>query len=112
MTAIWGNNPLTVTGVVPIYIKNSGQQIETVMVRSILIALQINEIPIRTLCGGKAICGQCLVRILKNRQHLSPIQPREASALQRLGADPDMRLACQTYAGKDVEIEIINYGAG
>ena len=97
---------------ISIFIKNNGQQIETVMVRSILIALQVNEIPIRTLCGGKAICGQCLVRILKSRQYLSPIQPREASALQRLGADPDMRLACQAYPGKDIEIEIINYGAG
>ena len=96
---------------VSISIKNNGRQIETVMVRSILIALQVNEVPIKTLCGGKAICGQCLVRILKGQQYLSSVQPREALALQRLGADPDMRLACQTYPGKDIEIEIINYGS-
>ena len=97
---------------VSIFIKNSGKRIETIMVRSVLIALQINEIPIKTLCGGKAICGHCLIRILKGQQFLSPVQPREASALQRLGAEPNMRLACQTYPGKDIEIEIINYGSG
>lgn len=96
---------------VSIYIKNSGQRIETVMVRSILVALLVNEVPIKTLCGGKAICGQCLIRIVKGKQFLSPVQLREASALQRLGAGPDMRLACQTYPGKDIEIEIINYGS-
>jgi adenylate cyclase len=98
--------------VLSIFIKNNEQQIETIMVRSILVALQINEVPIKTLCGGKAICGKCLIRILKGRQYLSPVQPREAAALQRLGADPDMRLACQSYPGKDIEIEIINYGSG
>ncbi len=97
---------------VSIFIKNSGQRIETIMVRSILISLQINEVPIQTICGGKAICGKCLIRILKGQQYLSPVQPRESAALQRLGAEPDMRLACQTHAGKDIEIEIINYGSG
>jgi len=96
---------------VSIYIKNNGKRIETVMVRSLLIALQINEVPIKTLCGGKAICGQCLVRILKGKQFLSPVQPREAKALERLGTEPDMRLACQTYAGKDIAIEIVNFGS-
>ncbi len=96
---------------VSIFIKNSGREIQTVMLRSILVALQINEVPIKTLCGGKAFCGKCLVRILKGQQYLSPVQPREASALRRFGAGPDMRLACQTYPGKDIEIEIINYGS-
>lgn len=96
---------------VSIFIKNSGKRIETIMVRSILIALQVNEIPIKTRCGGKAICGQCLIKVVKGKQFLSPVQPREAMALQRLGADPEMRLACQTYPGKDIEIEIVNYGS-
>ncbi len=96
---------------VSIFIKNNQQQIETIMVRSILVALQINEVPIKTICGGKAICGKCLIRIVKGQKYLSPVQPREAAALKRLDADPDMRLACQTYPGKDIEIEIINYGS-
>ncbi|BCO09491.1 hypothetical protein GF1_18670 [Desulfolithobacter dissulfuricans] len=94
-----------------IFIKNTGQRIETTMVRSILVTLQSHGIPIETVCGGKAMCGKCVVRVLEGQQFLSPVNSREAKRLEAIGADENMRLACQTYIGRDVAIEIINFGS-
>lgn len=93
-----------------ITIINSGQVINGNMARSLLVLLQINEIPIQTLCGGKAFCGKCLLKVVSGKKYLSPVRESERVRLKALDAGEDMRLACQTYAGRDIEIEIINFG--
>lgn len=93
-----------------ITIRNTRQTINGSMVHSLLVLLQTNEIPIQTICGGKAFCGKCLVRVISGKHNLSPLLEREQIRLDALGAAEDMRLACQTYAGRDIEIEIINFG--
>lgn len=95
-----------------IHIKNNGMTVETIMVRSILVTLQLEDVPIRTICGGQAVCGQCAVRILSGHRFLSPKTPREEKRLAAMKADEHTRLACQTYAGGDIEIEIVNFGSG
>lgn len=92
---------------VKITIANNGQQIETTMVHSLLVSLQVNEIPIQTECGGRAMCGKCLIRLIDGEGKVSPKTPCEIQRLKSLVAGEDMRLACQTFAGKDLEIEII-----
>ena len=94
-----------------LHIKNTGTTIETIMLRSILVSLQLAEVPIKTVCGGKAACGQCVVRILAGHRFLSPKMPREEGRLMAMGADAHTRLACQTYAGGDIEIERVNFPA-
>jgi ferredoxin len=79
--------------------------------RSILNTLLAGGFPIDTVCGGKAQCGRCLIRIRSGQRFLSPPTPAEKARLAALGADrtdPESRLACQSYARGDVEIEVVN----
>jgi ferredoxin len=75
---------------------------------SILNVLLRNRFPIDTICGGRAICGRCLIRIRSGDAFLSPVGEREAVRLAALGAGPGMRLACQCHTRGEVEIDVIN----
>jgi len=75
---------------------------------SILNLLQRNGIPIQTICGGRAQCGRCLIRILSGAEGMNKKNQREIIRLQAMNAGQDMRLACQCYTRGDIEIEIIN----
>ena len=79
--------------------------------RSILNTLLVGGFPIDTVCGGRARCGRCLIRIRSGERFLSPTTTAETKRLAALGADrtdPESRLACQSYARGDVEIEVVN----
>jgi len=65
-------------------------------------------IRIRHDCGGKALCGTCRVRVVAGAAGLSPITERERLRLEAIGAGPEERLACQSYAIRDVELELPN----
>ena len=80
-------------------------------VRSILNTLLAGGFPIDTVCGGRAQCGRCLIRIHSGQRFLSPPTPAEETRLAARGADrtdPESRLACQSYTWGDVEIEVVN----
>lgn len=79
-------------------------------VRSILVSLQQQGIPIQTLCGGRARCGRCAVKVVAGDRLLSAAGPREIERLQAMGAPEGVRLACQTFPRGDVLIEILNPG--
>ena len=91
-----------------IHIVNTGQKVETDLVRSILVSLQLHAVPIMATCGGRAQCGKCVVRIVKGSQYVTKKAASEAERLTAIGADDACRLACQTYTRGDVEIEILN----
>ncbi len=79
--------------------------------RSILNTLLAGGYPIDTVCGGRAQCGRCLIRVRSGNRFLSPRTPAEAARLKALDVDhsePESRLACQSYARGDVEIEVVN----
>jgi ferredoxin len=78
------------------------------MTTSLLNVLLRHAFPIDTVCGGKAVCGRCLLRIHSGEAFLSPIREREAARLAALKAGPGMRLACQCHTRGDIEIEVIN----
>ena len=91
-----------------IYVHNIEKKISTNLVTSILVTLQIHDIPVENLCGGRAKCGKCAVRVLKGMKYLSTIKPLEKQKLRQMNAGEDIRLACQSYIRGDVEIEILN----
>ncbi len=93
-----------------IIIKKSGKRVESNPVTSILNILQRNDIPIETYCGGRAKCGRCLLHIAAGADKMNPRGKAEIELLRSLGAGENMRLACQSYARGEVEIEIINPG--
>jgi ferredoxin len=56
-------------------------------------------------CGGHARCGTCLVTVVSGGEHLSEKGTAETRVLQALRAEPDQRLACQTWARGDATIK-------
>ena len=90
-----------------ITIQNSGKTIEASPAVSILNNLLRKEISIAHVCGGKAVCGTCQIKIIHGTEHVNKKNNAEVKRLASLGNPPDRRLACQTYAFDDITIKIL-----
>jgi len=64
------------------------------------------RVPHASICGGKARCSTCRVRVISDRSILPPVSGREAYVLARVGAgaNPAIRLACQLRPKADVAV--------
>ncbi|MDH3240674.1 MAG: adenylate/guanylate cyclase domain-containing protein [Alphaproteobacteria bacterium] len=62
---------------------------------SVLEASRAKGIPHASVCGGRGRCSTCRVRIGEGLEGLDPPLPAERQVLDRVGAAPDTRLACQ-----------------
>jgi adenylate cyclase len=62
---------------------------------SVLEASRAKGIPHASVCGGRGRCSTCRVRVGQGLDSLNPPQPAERQVLDRVGAAPDTRLACQ-----------------
>jgi adenylate cyclase len=73
---------------------------------SVLEASLRYKIPHASVCGGRARCSTCRVRIVSDRGSLPRPSGREAFVLSRVGAsrDPSIRLACQLRPQTDVAV--------
>jgi len=73
---------------------------------SVLEASLRHKIPHASVCGGRARCSTCRVRIVSDRFALPRPSGREAFVLARVGAsaDPSIRLACQLRPQSDVAV--------
>lgn len=71
---------------------------------SLLAAAATAGVPVNHRCGGHARCGTCLVTVVEGAEHLSEMGAAEARVLQALRAQPDQRLACQTWARGEVRV--------
>ena len=62
------------------------------------------NIPHASVCGGRARCSTCRIRVISDRSALPRPSGREAYVLQRVGAsaDPAIRLACQLRPASDI----------
>lgn len=81
---------------------------------SILNILLRNGVAVSHLCGGKAVCGTCRIRVLEGEENLSPMREAEKVRLlegRKDGTLPEhVRLACQTYARGDIKIQVLASG--
>lgn len=73
-----------------------GGTLEVPVGRSILEAVRAAGIPHASICGGRGRCTTCRVRIGRGLEALPEPNRLESRALARIGADPNVRLACQT----------------
>jgi ferredoxin len=91
-----------------IHLLDTGEVFEADLVTSLLVCLQRNGKNLQAMCGGRAQCGQCAVRIVRGTKFLTRMGEAERARLDAIGADEDVRLACQTFTRGDVEIKILN----
>ncbi|MFL6813744.1 MAG: adenylate/guanylate cyclase domain-containing protein [Bradyrhizobium sp.] len=73
---------------------------------SILEASLRFNVPHASVCGGRARCSTCRVRVVSDRSALPLPSGREAYVLARVGAgnNPSIRLACQLRPQNDVAV--------
>ena len=81
----------------------SGQSIAVVPGTTVLEASRMLRIPHASVCGGKGRCSTCRVRIRAAADALPPPSAVETAVLRRIGAAPNIRLACQLRPRADVE---------
>lgn len=72
--------------------------------QTLLEALRAAHIPHTSVCGGRARCTTCRVRVGAGREYLPVPGALEAAALKRIKADETVRLACQARPMVDVAI--------
>ncbi|MCC6179962.1 MAG: adenylate/guanylate cyclase domain-containing protein [Chloroflexi bacterium] len=81
-----------------------GRRIEIAAGTSVLEASRAAGIPHASLCGGRGRCSTCRSRIGPPSAVLPPPSSEEARVLRRVGAPPNVRLACQLRPTADVTI--------
>jgi adenylate cyclase len=70
---------------------------------SVLEASLRNNVPHASVCGGRARCSTCRIRVIGDCKLLPEPSKREAFVLNRVGAaDPSIRLACQLRPTQDL----------
>lgn len=81
-----------------------GRRVPIAAGTTILEASRGAGIPHASVCGGRGRCSTCRVRIGQGLENLTPPSDDEAKVLKRIGAAPNVRLACQTRPVQDVEV--------
>ena len=70
---------------------------------SVLEASLRNNVPHASVCGGRARCSTCRIRVIGDCSTLPEPSQREAFVLKRVGTeDPSIRLACQLRPEADL----------
>ena len=82
----------------------NGRKVKVASGTTILEASRIGKIPHQSVCGGKGRCTTCRVRIVSGTGELPPPNAHEVRAIERVGIDDDMRLACQLRPTRDVSV--------
>ncbi len=82
-----------------------GREVVVPLGTTILDASRMAGIPHASVCGGRGRCSTCRVRVAGNLQSLPPASAEETKVLARVGAAPNVRLACQTRPTARVVVE-------
>src|SRR5262249_4059154 len=72
-----------------------GQKVVVPAGFSVLEASRFAKIPHASVCGGRGRCSTCRVRIVQGGAFTPPASVEERRVLDRVGAPPNVRLACQ-----------------
>lgn len=81
-----------------------GRTLQVPLGFSVLEASRAQGVEHLALCGGRARCSTCRVRVRGNNAHLPPPGPDERKTLERVHAPSDVRLACQLRPLGDIEV--------
>ncbi len=75
---------------------------------TILDLLEREGISPENLCGAIGKCGNCMVRIVKGEENITPLTFKEKQLLGNVFFITHERLACQTKLLGDVTIKLVN----
>jgi adenylate cyclase len=81
-----------------------GQTIRVPRGWSVLEASRSFHLPHAAMCGGRARCSTCRVRVTAGQDVCPPPAKDELETLARIGAPPDVRLACQLRPEGDIAV--------
>ncbi|HEV2041845.1 MAG TPA: 2Fe-2S iron-sulfur cluster-binding protein [Casimicrobiaceae bacterium] len=71
---------------------------------TVLEASRSHHIPHMSMCGGRARCSTCRVRVVSGETHCPTPGADEARTLARIGAPASVRLACQLRPDGDITV--------
>jgi len=71
---------------------------------SVLEASRSFHLPHAAMCGGRARCSTCRVRVTAGKEFCPPPANDEQRTLERIGAPRDVRLACQLRPEGDISV--------
>jgi adenylate cyclase len=71
---------------------------------SVLEASRHAGLPHASVCGGRGRCSTCRVRVARGLDTLPAASEAERRVLRRIGAPPDVRLACQLRPARETEV--------
>ena len=81
-----------------------GQTVRVPRGWSVLEASRSFHLPHAAMCGGRARCSTCRVRVTNGEEFCPPAANDEQATLSRIGAAPDVRLACQLRPQGDISV--------
>lgn len=82
----------------------AGRRVSVPLGHSVLEASRHHGVAHASICGGRGRCSTCRVRVGKGLEHLPPADVSEQRVLARVGAGPDVRLACQLRPLRDLSV--------
>jgi adenylate cyclase len=85
-------------------IYTGGQKVSARRGLSVLEISRLHDIPHASVCGGRARCSTCRVRVIEGMADQPPPNANEQRVLQRVGAPVNVRLACQFRPVNDITI--------
>jgi adenylate cyclase len=74
---------------------------------TVLDVSRMNRVPHASVCGGRARCSTCRVRVIEGLAQLPPPSDAETQVLKRVGAPPNVRLACQLRPTANLQISTL-----
>ncbi len=83
---------------------SDGRWVEVTPGTSVLEASRIAGIPHASVCGGRGRCSTCRVRVRGEVHSTDPPSANEMRVLRRIGAGPNIRLACMLRPRGAVEV--------
>lgn len=81
-----------------------GQKVSARRGLSVLEISRLHDIPHASVCGGRARCSTCRVRVIEGPADQPPPDANERRVLLRVGAPLNVRLACQFRPVNDITI--------
>ncbi|MBL9054521.1 MAG: adenylate/guanylate cyclase domain-containing protein, partial [Tabrizicola sp.] len=84
-----------------------GPTVRTPRGLTLLEISRTNRIPHAAVCGGKARCSTCRIRIVDGREYLPQMSETERKVLDRIGAPSNVRLACQLRLTTDATVSTL-----